>query len=39
MAKVVCASVTVQKPRSKPIATNRSRSARPVMTSGITMGA
>ena len=39
MVKVVWASVTVQKPRSKPMATNSSSSDRPVMTSGMTSGA
>ena len=36
---VVWASITVQKPRSRPIATNNSKSDKPVMTSGITSGA
>jgi len=39
MVKVMCASVTVNKPRSRPIATNKSSSDRPVMTSGMTSGA
>ncbi len=39
MVKVMWARVTVQKPRSSPIDTNRSRSDRPVITSGITIGA
>ena len=36
---VVCATVTVQKPRSTLSATNSNRSESPVMTSGITSGA
>src|SRR5581483_8691961 len=36
---VVWASVTVQKPRSSPTATNNSSSDRPVITSGMTSGA
>ena len=36
---VVCAIVMVQKPRSISIATNRSSSDSPVITSGITRGA
>ena len=39
MEKVMWASVTVQKPRSRPMATNSSSSDRPVMTSGMTSGA
>ena len=39
MVRVVCANVIVQKPRSRPIATKKSSSDRPVITSGITMGA
>jgi hypothetical protein len=39
IAKVVCARVKVQKPRSKPIATNRRSSDNPVITSGMTSGA
>jgi hypothetical protein len=35
----MCASVTVKKPRSRPIATNSSSSDRPVITSGMTSGA
>src|SRR5690606_658945 len=37
--KVMCDSVTVTKPRSKPTATKSSSSDRPVMTSGMTSGA
>ena len=39
MEKVTWARVTVQKPRSKSMATKRSRSDRPVITSGMTRGA
>ena len=39
IAIVVCAMATVQNPRSTAIATNRSSSDRPVITSGITSGA
>jgi hypothetical protein len=39
MVSVVCAIVTVQKPRSAFNATNSSSSESPVMTSGITIGA
>jgi len=39
MVSVVWASVMVQKPRSRPIATKSSSSDRPVMTSGMTSGA
>ena len=39
MVSVVCATVTVQKPRSKPTATNNSSNDNPMMTSGITSGA
>src|SRR5581483_4810341 len=39
MVSVVCATVTVQKPRSALIATNNNSSDSPVITSGITSGA
>ena len=39
IVNVVCASMTVMNPRSSPIATKNSSSDRPVMTSGITIGA
>ena len=39
MVSVVCAIVTVQKPRLASIATNSSSSDSPVITSGITSGA
>ena len=39
MVSVVCATVTVQKPRSAFSATNSSSSDSPVMTSGMTSGA
>src|SRR5712692_6199024 len=39
MVSVVCAMVTVQKPRLQSTATNRSSSDNPVITSGITSGA
>ncbi len=39
MVKVACASTIVQNPRSKLIATNSSKSDRPVITSGMTSGA
>ena len=39
MVSVVCAIVTVQKPRSTFSATNSNSSESPVITSGITSGA
>ena len=39
MVSVVCASVMVQKPRSRSMATKNSSSDRPVITSGMTIGA